>query len=402
MTRPANLVKVAASIPEEIRLSSDPFADIRPYRDNEVAEVLSRLLRDREFLSALASLRLTGLAATCMPLARLLVRFGLKRELRGVVDVAGLQQVIKVYMDRMIEGSCSGFSVSGIENLDRSRPYLFISNHRDIAMDPAFTNYALNAEGLSTLRIAIGDNLLTKPWVSDLMRLNKSFIVKRSVSSGRELLAASRHLANYIRHSLQEEREPVWIAQREGRAKDGLDRTEPAVIKMLSMSRDKAAESFGEHIAGLGIVPVSISYELDPNDARKANELYALASSGRYEKGEQEDVASIGLGISGEKGRVHITFGTPLGSEFGDADAVAEEIDRQVIAGYCLHPTNLYAYDRLYGEHAPRPDNLYLEPGECSREQFDARIDAMPESHRPYALAIYANSVMSKMDQLAD
>ncbi|MFV8818549.1 1-acyl-sn-glycerol-3-phosphate acyltransferase [Haliea sp. E17] len=381
---------------------SDPFADIRPYRDDEVAEVLSRLLADREFLSVLARMRLSGLAGFSAPLARLLVKFGLRRELRGVDDIRSLQQVIKVYMDRMIEGSCAGFSVSGLDQLDPARPYLFISNHRDIAMDPAFTNYALNGSGHRTVRIAIGDNLLTKPWVSDLMRLNKSFIVRRSVSGPRELLAASRHLANYIRHSLQSEQESVWIAQREGRAKDGLDRTEPAVIKMLSMSRDKNSEEFGEHIAGLGIVPVSISYELDPNDGRKANELHALATSGRYEKGEQEDVASIGLGISGEKGQVHITFGTPLGAEFSNADEVAEEIDRQVIANYCLHPTNLYAYDHLYGEHAPRPDNLYLEPGECSREQFDARIDALPEAHRPYALAIYANAVMSKMDRLAD
>ncbi len=401
MTPPVNLGKVSATSFEETPLS-DPYADIRPYRDDEVSEVLSRLLGDREFTSVLARLRLGGLAGVSLPLARFLVRRGLKRELRGVTDVQSLQQVIKVYMDRMIEGSCSDFTVAGLEGLDPERPYLFVSNHRDIAMDPAFTNYALHANGHGTVRIAIGDNLLTKPWVSDLMRLNKSFIVKRSVGGGRELLMASRHLSSYIRHSLQEERESVWIAQREGRAKDGLDKTEPAVIKMLCMSRDKANEEFGEHVAGLGIVPVSISYELDPNDERKANELHALASSGHYEKGEQEDVASIGLGITGEKGRVHVTFGTPIGAGFANADEVAEEIDRQVIANYCLHPTNLYAYDRLYGEHAPRPDNLYLEPGDLSREEFDARIDAMPEAHRPFALAIYANAVMSKMDRLAD
>ncbi len=381
---------------------TDPFADIRPYRDDEVDAVLSRLVTDAELLDALAKLRLGWLMRLSPPLARSLVRTVLRRELRGVHDVHALQMVIKTYMDGMIERSCAGLSVSGLDQLDRGRAYLFISNHRDIAMDPAFTNYALHAAGHQTVRIAIGDNLLTKPWVSDLMRLNKSFIVRRSVSSGRELLAASRHLSAYIRHSLLEENAPVWIAQREGRAKSGLDRTEPAVVKMLAMSRDKETQGFGEHIASLGIVPVSISYELDPCDALKANELHARSSTGRYEKGEQEDVASIGLGISGDKGRVHISFGTPLGDEFENADQVAEAIDRQVIRDYCLHPTNLYAYDRLYGEHAPRPRQLYMEDGEISRNQFDARIDAMPQAHRSHALAIYANAVLSKMDLLSD
>jgi len=304
-------------------------------------------------------------------------------------------------MTRMIERATGGFSVSGLERLDRTRPYLFMSNHRDIAMDPAFTNYALHRGGYETARIAIGDNLLTKPWVSDLMRLNKSFIVKRSVSGPRELLATSKTLANYIQHSLLEENSPIWIAQREGRAKDGVDRTEPVIIKMLSMSRDKRNEEFGEHIRSLGIVPVAISYELDPCDAMKAKELFQKATEGRYEKGEQEDVASIAQGIAGNKGRVHVSFGTPLSGDVDTPDAVAAEVDRQVISEYCLHPTNLYAYRRLYGANAPVPQQLYLEEGDCSEVDFDARIKAMPEAHRPYALGIYANAVVSKL-ALAD
>ena len=175
----------------------------------------------------------------------------LAREVRGVADVRSMQVIIERYMDRMIESATGGFSVSGLERLNPVRPYLYMSNHRDIAMDPAFTNYALHRNGYDTVRIAIGDNLLTKPWVSDLMRLNKSFIVKRSVSGPRELLAASKNLANYIQHSLLQENAPIWIAQREGRAKDGVDRTEPVIIKMLSMSRDKREQEFGEHIQSL-------------------------------------------------------------------------------------------------------------------------------------------------------
>lgn len=381
---------------------ADPFADIRPYQDDEVPEVLRRLLADPELLDTLAGQRGGLVAGLPAFLRRPLTRGALKRQLgrsRGVYDI---QMVIKGYVEKMIEDTTSGFSVSGLDQLDPSRAYLFMSNHRDIAMDPAFTNYALHKGGHQTVRIAIGDNLLTKPWVSDLMRLNKSFIVKRAVSGPRELLAASKNLANYIRHSLEVDNAPIWIAQREGRAKDGLDRTEPAVIKMISMSRDKGAESFGEHIAGLGIVPVAISYELDPCDALKANELHQLAQTGRYEKGEQEDVASIGKGISGRKGRVHVSFGKPLGGDFENADEVAQQIDRQIIDDYCLHPTNIYAYQMLYGEHAPAPEGLYLEKGDISREEFEARINALPEEHRPYALAIYANAVVSKMDRVEE
>jgi len=319
----------------------------------------------------------------------------------GVRDVRSMQMVIERYMDEMIKKSTTGFSTSGLEGLDSGQAHLFMSNHRDITMDPAFTNYALHRDGRDTVRIAIGDNLLTKPWVSDLMRLNKSFIVKRSVSGPRELLAASKNLSAYIRHSLQQETAPVWIAQREGRAKDGIDRTEPVIVKMLSMSRDKKSESFAEHISGLRIVPVAISYELDPCDAMKASELSHVAAHGDYKKGEHEDVASIAQGIAGNKGRVHVAFGTPLLGAFETPEAVAQEVDRQVLDLYHLHPTNLYAYRRLFGASANIPASLAVGKGSCSEAEFNARIDALPEAHRPYALAIYSNSLVSKLERMS-
>jgi hypothetical protein len=129
----------------------------------------------------------------------------------------------------------------------------------------------------------------------------------------------------------------------------------------------------------------------------KTKELFQKSTEGRYEKGEQEDVASIAQGIAGEKGRVHVSFGTPLSGGLDTPDAVASEVDRQVISQYCLHPTNLYAYRRLYGEDAPVPQEVYLEEGDCSEAAFDARIETMPDEHRPYALGIYANAVVSKL-----
>lgn len=376
---------------------SDPFADIRPYRDEEVAPIVSRLLRDQEFLDVLGAYRFGFLSSLAPWLVRQLVRVALTRDVRGVSDVATMQNIIKRYMDRMIERSTSGFSATGLERLDPDSAHLLVSNHRDIAMDPAFTNYALYQAGHDTVRIAIGDNLLTKSWVSDLMRLNKSFIVKRSVSGPRELLAATRHLSAYIQSSLLQEHSSIWIAQREGRAKDGIDHTEPVIVKMLSMSRDKRTQSFAEHIRSLRILPVAISYELDPCDGLKAQELHQLATVGSYKKGEQEDVASIARGIAGDKGRVHVSFGTPLTGDYETPQAVAAEIDRQIRNEYCLHPTNLYAYRRLHGDNAPLPDNVNMEAGDCSEEDFAARIAALPEPHQPYALGIYANAVVNKL-----
>jgi hypothetical protein len=376
---------------------SDPFADIRPYRDEEVLPVLRRLLQSPEFLGAMASLQFERATRLVPWLVRPLVGCFLRWEMRKVTDIHSMQVVIKRYMDRMIVASTGGFTVSGLAELAVDQSCLFMSNHRDIAMDPAFTNYALYHDDRETVRIAIGDNLLTKPWVADLMRLNKSFIVKRSLSGPRQLFAATKTLSSYIKHSLHSERSPIWIAQREGRAKDGLDQTEPAIIKMLALSRDKHTESFAQHIGSLNVVPVAISYELDPCDALKAAELYQFATEGSYEKGEQEDIASIARGISGNKGRVHVSFGIPLGASFETPEDVAAEVDRQVYSLYCLHPTNVYAYHMLHGEGVAILEDMYLEEGDCTRAEFEARINALPVAHRPFALAIYANAVTSKL-----
>lgn len=376
---------------------SDPFAAIRPFNDDEVRPAIDRLLQSPELLSALLRLRLGRLAPSFAGPLRPALRAYLRHQLRHVRGVDDLQiMVIKGYFERIIESTTAGFSVSGLERLDAARAQLFVSNHRDIVMDPAFTNYALHRAGRRTLRIAIGDNLLTRQWVADLMRLNHSFIVQRSVSGPRELLAASKRLARYIRHSVQQDNVSVWIAQREGRAKDGIDRTEPAVIKMLSLSREKLSETFGDHLLSLRIVPVAISYELDPCDELKASELCEREAAGRYEKADHEDIASIGRGIAGRKGRVHVGFGTPLGAGFDSPEAVAAEIDRQILRLYRLRPVNRWAYERLHD--AAAEGSVPIHEGSCSEAEFAARIDAMSEAWRPYALAGYANALRSAQE----
>jgi hypothetical protein len=380
----------------------DAFADIRPYRDDEVRPVLERLLGDGEFLRTIAALRLPRLARTLPGLAQWLVRRVLSREACAIDSVLELQHVVKKYMDRMIEGTTDRFTVSGLEALSPEVPWLFMSNHRDIALDPAFVNYALYHNDHDTLRIAIGDNLLSKPFAADLMRLNKSFIVKRSAKGPRAMLAAYKTLSGYIRHSLQVDEAPIWIAQREGRAKDGLDRTEPAIIKMLAMAQEKGSESFNDYINRLRIVPVAISYEFDPCDGAKARELYERSTAGSYQKGEHEDLQSIALGISGTKGDVHVSFGEPLCGEFADADAVADAVDRQIIANYVLHPTNFFAYRALHGDYPNLPcgaDGVPFHEAEHAaiKDRFEQRIAALPEAHRPFVLAIYANPVVSRL-----
>lgn len=381
----------------------DKFADIRPYNDSEVPQVLERLLNNGELLTAVCKLKFPRLTPWLGFALKPLIGGVLRRQLAGVNDVAGLQSVIKNYMDHMIATTTSQFSVSGLNELPDSQACLFLSNHRDIALDPGFVNYSHYAHGKDTLRIAIGDNLLTKDYVSDLMRVNKSFIVKRSAKGPRQMLAAYKQLSAYIRFSLQQENASVWIAQREGRAKDGYDQTEPAVIKMLTMSLDKSSETFSGLVNALNFVPVAISYEYDPLDEAKANELYTVETEGNYQKGEQEDVASIAQGIAGQKGAVHVAYGTPLNGEFATPQDVAAEIDRQIIGNYVLHPTNYFAYEALHGncpegKYGAQGSPFLLSEQQAGQRQFQDRLQAMPEHLRPYVLRMYACCIERKLE----
>ncbi|UTF61482.1 1-acyl-sn-glycerol-3-phosphate acyltransferase [Gilvimarinus sp. DA14] len=377
------------------------FDDIRPYNDDEVRPVLDRILADPELADAVARLKFPRLAGPLGFILRPLVRRVMARQLVGVDSVDKFQLVVEKYMRHMIETTTTRLTNSGLDKLDPNQAYLFISNHRDIAMDPAFVNWSLYHAGFKTLRIAIGDNLLTKEYVSDLMRLNKSFIVKRSAKAPREKLKAAKKLSAYIFHSLTEDKANIWIAQREGRAKDGNDLTNPAVIGMLTLNRPKA-QDFSEYVRSLKIVPVSISYENDPCDIAKAHELHSQRTTGGYEKGDQEDVQSIAKGIAGQKGHVHVAFGDVLDGDYADTEAVAAEIDRQVWAKQVLHPSNCFAFDAVGGEarSLPYSDKAKpFEPGNLSqaRASFDLHIASVPSEYRDIVLNMYANPVRNKL-----
>jgi hypothetical protein len=372
------------------------FDNIRPFRDEEVPAVLNRIIADDELAAVLVRFRLPWLPAWSHGLLAPLVRAVLRAKTKSVRDVRGFQTIVESYMQHMVSSTTTALTVSGLEKLDKRQAYVFVSNHRDIAMDPAFMNWVLWHNGMDTVRIAIGDNLLSKPFVSDLMRLNKSFLVQRGETAPKKIYAALKQLSAYIHFSVMEEKSSIWIAQREGRAKDGVDRTEEAIIKMFAMSKPKE-QALADFVRELNIVPVSISYEWDPCDLAKARELQQKAALGSYQKETHEDVQSIAMGIAGSKGRVHVSFGEVLRGDYASTEAVAEEIDRQILANYVCFPSNYLAAEQLgwdvsgtYGFPA-RP--FHGANVAAEKALFQQRMVQCPESDLPYWLAMYANPV---------
>ena len=378
------------------------FEEIRPYLDHEVREVVDSLLTDPEFSNAIARFRYPRWHAWFPKIVSRLVLTFLKKETAHVESIHDVQIIIEHYLDKLIEKTTTSLTHDGLGELDPDQSYLFVSNHRDITMDPALVNYMLYHHFFSTLQIAIGDNLLKRPFLSDLMRLNKSFLVKRGLQ-GREKLKASKLLSAYI-HYCVEQGENVWIAQREGRAKNGLDQTESAIIKMLHLAeRDKAEpRSLAECINALRIVPVAISYGLDPCDEYKAEELFAIDVNGKFEKNENSDIQSILAGMIGNKGDIHVAFGRPLVLENEvTEEEVAALIDAQITRNYYLHPSNYFAFFELKPGQEVRFDLAALfnrTPADIEQMKtaFNARLAAIPAKLRPYVLAMYANPVIVK------
>lgn len=375
----------------------DKFKEIRPYHDDEIRPVVDRLVTDPEFLSSIASFYAPKLSRLFPGVMRSIARNKLKGQVASVHDVASMQDVIADYMYKMIEDTTTSLTHSGLENLDDDRSYLFVCNHRDITMDPAFVNYMLYHAGNRTVQIATGDNLLKKPFVSDLMRLNKSFIVQRSLK-GRELLQGLTLLSEYMHHCI-EQGSHVWIAQREGRAKDGVDKTEAALLKMLAMYQRK--QPLSESLGKLHIVPVSISYEYDACDVLKAEELYAIESTGSFTKNEKSDIQSIVAGMIGFKGAVHVSFGQEMRYDSNDPDVIAASIDSQILENYKLRDSNYIAYELLQEKSLlpERASGLQIGIPEIKKEsrvmfaQRLAQVDA--KLHRHYLLS-YANPVISR------
>ncbi|GLX80003.1 acyltransferase [Thalassotalea insulae] len=361
------------------------FDDIRPYHDDEVNQVLHRLINEAELQSSIAQFSIPRLKKYLPDLANLLVKLSLSWRLKHLHSINDIQNEVAKYLHKIIKKSTDGFSYDGINHIDSSKPCLFISNHRDIVLDVALVNYALHQNNIATVEAAVGDNLLGKTWVADLMRINKSFIVKRGEKTKRAMLTASKQLSAYIYHSLTEKKQNIWIAQKEGRAKDGIDKTNAALISMLLLNKEKST-SIADYLEQLNIIPVAISYQYDPCDCDKAKELAEIQATGVYEKAEHEDLKSITQGLLGQKGKVHLSFCQPIKGEFTDSKAIAMAIDQQIINHYKLYDSNLSAFQQL-------SDN---EAQSSLGSQMADRMKPLTKEQQHWLLTMYANPVLAK------
>lgn len=326
----------------DAEIVSNKFDDIRPLNNNEVKDAIESLVINPEFKHALMYI---------MPdinwddFARQMLSFQTKEEFKSVMARMAVNAIAK--------RSTFSLDISGRSRLTPGECYTFISNHRDIVLDASFLNMMLYQVGYGMTQVAIGDNLLIRPWIETLVRLNNSVIVKRGLT-GRQMLEASATLSAYIHHTITETKESIWIAQREGRAKDSDDRTQASVLKMLNIGGEK---DFLSNMMELNIAPVSITYEYDPCDYLKAKEFQQKRDDANFMKTPHDDLLNMETGILGNHGRVHFTLGTPINKTLAQLDkeidkatlinTVASIIDKEIFLHYRFYPGNYVAYDWL-------------------------------------------------------
>ena len=377
-------------IPEE-------FDEIRPYEPEEMKQAFDELLNDRQFqvlLKGFVPWLPKSLRNGLLRLAFIGVKTPLDFQLRFMKPI--VNYVIRKHTD-----GCT-FDNSQLSIVNSQQRYTFISNHRDIVLDSAFLDVKMVKAGHpTTVEIGIGDNLLIYPWIKRLVRMNKAFTVRRGLSL-RETLVASQLMSRYIHFAVTQKKENVWLAQREGRAKDSNDRTQDSVLKMLAMGGD---------LKELNIVPLTISYEYDPCDYLKAQEFQQKRDNPAYKKSRQDDLDNMKTGIFGYKGRVHYHCATPVDTwidELSDLPkteyykVLGERMDREIHRGYRLYPCNYIALDELKGDNGQAANYTSAD-----KKRFDDYLSAqlakitLPEKDEPFLrecmLKMYANPLLNKL-----
>lgn len=369
------------------------FDSIRPYYDSEVNEALISSLH-HPMMKALMNFTFPELDDEVW-----------KEQLKRTHSIRDFQiNFVYQSIQRVLEKSSEGLTTSGFEKLEPNTSYLFISNHRDIILDTSLLNVSLFDHGLVMTASAIGDNLVKKDFLLKLSKLNRNFLVQRGLPP-RELLQSSKLMSEYIYHLLSKENRSVWIAQREGRTKDGNDATHQGVLKMVAMASDE--ENCMKFFKKLKVVPVSISYEYDPTDALKMPQLMALANDEVYIKEKNEDFITLLSGIIGQKKRIHIHIGDVLNKEYDtiiaetnnsnkQIQALAQVIDDSILQSYKLWPTNYIAYDILYKTNKFSANYTEKEK-QLFERRLELKIDVDNEVLREGFLAMYANPVVNKM-----
>ena len=375
-------------------MTSYDFDDIRPYYDSEVKQKMRSLLKDKVFDEVLMHMFKNRPKVE-------MVKFQLRR-VRSIKQLQGVFMYDLLHW--LIDKTSKGLQCTGINKLDKKKPYLFISNHRDIILDAALLNFLIFEYGMNTTQIAIGDNLLLYDWIETSVKLNRSFIIKRSLPP-RELMMASKKVSHFIRKSITQDKMSIWIAQREGRTKDGFDKTQDSVLKMLNMSnKGGISDGFNE----LNIVPVSISYENEPCGLAKLRELIKKEHYGQL-KTSKDDLKSMSMGMFAPKGRIRFAFGDPIETHYTLAQNneqrnkyirnIAELIDEQIYKNFKLWPSNYVAYDMLMQEHRFKDKYTAEEQKrfEIMVEQALVNIDFPITDLQERFLKVYANPVINKL-----
>lgn len=371
------------------------FDDIRPYHDEELPAVYEELIADPAFQKAVSSI-MPGVPFEAI--AQKMRSCRTKLEFQKAFCYGLLWNIVKE--------CASGLTIDHSALPDKEKPYTYISNHRDIILDSGFLSILLLDLDMNTVEIAIGDNLLIYPWIKKLVRINKSFIVQRALTM-RQMLEASALMSNYMHYTIRDKKQSIWIAQREGRAKDSNDRTQDSVLKMLAMGGEG---SVLERLAEMNIAPLSLSYEYDPCDYLKAQEFQLKRDIEGYKKSTQDDLLNMKTGLFGFKGRVHFQVAELINDDLLKLDAslpktelfacVSALIDRKIHANYRLYPGNYVACDLLDGT-TTFAGNYSAEEKQTFEDYIAGQLDKISILNKDVAflreklLVMYANPVIN-------
>ena len=369
------------------------FSDISSYSDAQVASKLSELESNVEFHNYISSLIFPKSHRYLPQLCNAYVRWKFKKSFSNCFSIDDFQKRMAPLVESMIASTTDGFTFSGTENLT-DKPTLFIGNHRDISLDAAFLNYLLYLNKLRTVRIAIGDNLLDGGFAETLMRLNKSFVVHRDIKGVKETLRKLSKLSAYINHSIQNENESIWIAQKEGRANDGNDFTDESVLKMLFLDQRKNM-SMWEWVKKVNLTPVVISYEYDPLDTVKAKG-WDFQKDLTSEQINKNDLNEMAAGVFGYKGRVHLHICKPINKECEDTEELADLIQEEIISNYYLWPSNYTAVSMLPESNANYLDTKLSGENHNSLSFFKDRLRDLNSQQREEMLMTYARPFFNK------
>ena len=371
------------------------FESISPYTDEEAVEALGKVA-ENPVISEVSQYFFPDESPDF-----------LKKLLKSVKGIDDFQiMVMSKVVEWVLDHTAHIFSYDGVSNIDRNRgKFLALSNHRDIILDPAITQLVLYRNGIPMTEIAVGDNLISNKFIEYLIRSNRMIKVVRGISA-RELYLSSQMLSKYIRLNITEQKSSIWLAQRQGRTKDGLDITEQGLLKMLDMS---GTSDFRKNFEELNIIPMSISYEIEPCDVLKARELL-ISRSQKYVKAPGEDLNSILTGIKQQKGNIHLNIGKPLTSEEIAVASLCDKNDRyqlirhavdlRVIEGYRLWKTNFLAYD-IVNKTTKYSDKYTVSDIDWFTDYMEHQLDTVEKELDRAALKdiflhIYANPVVSK------